>query len=816
MAQALGLAVSAVMPSDGTRPLPELFWGTDASGATGDVSRVSGVTGPGGFTRPGYAPAPGVAQTQAQLPLAPDPGRRSPLLWILPLAVILLSGATIAAVLALKSSSKKGATPGKVVVAVGSGHGTPTSAPTAVPKSFPPIKNMDDLIFKVRRTLNQGLQSPNPEIRRRAVIGVGELHDKNIKQQLIEFLKTDPQLSVRSTAARSLAKLGDPSVIVDLKAARRTQEPIVRVAIDDALRRLHAPTGKKGLLKALASKNRGVRLAAALALGDAGDTRVRKVLEPMLTANAKITAPVLAALAKTGHKKALASLRKGLETGDAKTKLPYAEALAKLGDDNATAALKKVLTSGELPTRIVAAKNLAALGDYSGLSVLELGISHKAPQTRMLAADAFGAVGDRAALPPLAATLADTVATVKTAAAESLAKVLGLMPNKLLRRSQSWLLAALAQGDWSARNAAVGVTDEMDPELAVEILGWALKDKDARVRVAAVRRLARLAGRSAKARRYVRAHLFNDASPAVRAAAAEGLGAMGDAQAKSDLSRAAGTDKSRTLVGITAAGQLLALGDTRGLKGLLRATKAKHADTRAHAYAALSRWQDAARRRRTLRRGLKDKAAGVRLAAALALASHGQRDGQAVLTKAVEDGGPYSGRALRALARLNISQKKHVRTLARSKSASSRRTAMATAITVLGATAALPILRRGARDDDVTVRRAAARGLATLAGKQPAVGPLLRRLTRDPDAAIRAAAALGLTKLRHGKVASLKGKAIKKAPEPAEPKLPQKPKKGKKGKQPKLELSFVEDTKKEASYKELIFRAELQLRGGHY
>ncbi len=317
----------------------------------------------------------------------------------------------------------------------------------------------------------------------------------------------------------------------------------------------------------------------------------------------------------------------------------------------------------------------------------------------------------------------------------------------------------------------------------------------------------------------MRAHLFNDASPAVRAAAAEGLGAMGDAQAKSDLSRAAGTDKSRTLVGITAAGQLLALGDSRGLKGLLRATKAKHADTRAHAYAALSRWKDAAGRRRALRRGLKDKAAGVRLAAALALASHGQRDGQAILTKAVDDGGPNSERALRALAHLNISQKKHVRTLARSKSASSRRTAMATAVTVLGATAALPILRRGARDDDVTVRRAAARGLATIASKQPTVGPLLRRLTRDPDAAVRAAAALGLTKLRHGRTARPKIKAFKKAPEPAEPKLPQKPKKGKKGekgKQPKLELSFVEDTKKEASYKELIFRAELQLRGGHY
>ena len=133
--------------------------------------------------------------------------------------------------------------------------------------------------------------------------------------------------------------------------------------------------------------------------------------------------------------------------------------------------------------------------------------------------------------------------------------------------------------------------------------------------------------------------------------------------------------------------------------------------------------------------------------------------------KAVEEGGPNSERALRALAKLHVSQKKHVRMLARSTSAQKRRAAMLTAVAVLGDRKAIPLLRRGARDDNVSVRRAAARGLASIADKQPTIGSLLRRLTKDPDAAVRAAAAIGLAKLRHGagSPASIKVKALKKA-----------------------------------------------------
>jgi serine/threonine protein kinase/HEAT repeat protein len=827
-AKALGLETHAVTSGDGTRPLPDMFWESDASQSTGELSGHHG-TAPRAALSGGTGAVARQAQTEQQLPIQ-DIRKRSPLVWIAPLALILLSGAAIAFI-ALRGKGADGdgsgsATGSAVASGKGTGSGKGRNGATAKAIVFKPIKSLKDLLFRVRTTLNKGLNNSDTAIRRRAVVGVGDLHDKNVRQQLIEVLKTDTELGVRATAAKALSQLGDPTVATVLKAARRIQEPSVRVAIDDALRRLHDPAGKRGLTKALASKDRGVSAAAALALGETGDAsaKVRKVLEGLLaTGNAKLAPPVLSALAKTGHGKALETLRKGAQKGDARTKLSYAEALAKLGDEGAGAALKNIATaksSAELPTRLVAAKGLAILGDYTGLPVLKQGVAHTSAQVRQVAADALGAMSDRAALPPLAHALEDKEQLVRVTAAASLARILALMPDKLLISGQNWLLAALSQGDWSARYAAVGLTAEMDPELAVELLGWALEDKDERVRAAAVRRLAKLARKSAKARKYVRARLFNDSSPAVRAAAAEGLGASGDGKDKALLLAAATGDKSRSVVGIAAAGQLLAMGDTRGLAGLLKATKAKSAGTRARAYRALARWRNASKRRKVLRRGLGDKSGDVRLASALALARLGVKAKKAVkvLERAVTKEG--SQPALAALSKLGVSQAKQVKLLARAKSNRLRRTAMTSAVAALGAKGALPLLRRGARDDAVGVRRAAAQGLASIAAKRPAaVAPLLNKLARDPDATVRAAAAVGLAKLpRKGNTKAAEAKVVKMGPAPAEPKLPEKPKTkpGKPGKPVKLELSFVEDNRREASYKELIVRAELQLRRGRY
>ncbi|PID38764.1 MAG: hypothetical protein CSB49_03855 [Proteobacteria bacterium] len=828
-AAALGLDSRAGSPADGTRPLPDSFWEADGLRSTGEISWRG--TAPHGVLTAGTGPVDRQAPTEAQLPTQPE-RKRSPLVWLAPLALIVLSAAAIAFIAlkpkngATKDATKDGSGSFATALVKTSGEGSGAGVGATKAVRFAPVNDLKDLVFRVRRTLNKGLDSSDTSIRQRALIGVGDLKDQNVREKLIDVLKTDPELAPRATAAKALSQLGDQSVAAPLKAARRTQEPSVRVAIDDALQRLHDPAGRKGLRKALTSKQQGIRVAAALALGESGDgsKRVRKVLEGLLASgNAKLTPPLLSALARSGHEKALSTLREGAKKGDARTKLTYAEALAKLGDEDAAKALRAIVKAKtELPTRLVAAKGLASLGDYTGLGVLKRGVTHRSAQVRRLAADALGSVSDRSALPPLAHTLKDKEQGVRVTGAASLARILSLMPDQLLVSGQNWLLAALSQGDWSARYAAVGLTAEMDPDLAVELLGWALKDKDERVRAAAVRRLAQLARNSAKARTYVRARLFYDRSPAVRAAAAEGVGSSGASDAKRLLLAAVSGDKSRSVVGIAAAGQLLAMGDTRGLKGLLRATKAKSAGTRARAYHALTRWQQPDRRRQLLRRGLKDKSGEVRLASALVLARLGDKDARTlkVLEEAVTDKG--SQPALEALSALGVSQATRVKLLASAKPATRRRMAMSSAVSALGATHAVPLLRRGVRDDNVGVRRAAAQGLASIAAAQPtAVAPLLNKLAHDPDATVRAAAAVGLAKLPRklaGKPPAPTAKVapVKLAPAPTEPKLPKKPKAAKTDKPVTLELSFVEDNRREASYKELIVRAELQLRRGRY
>jgi len=741
---------------------------------------------------PAPAPAPHLPTTSA---MARSPSR---LRLLIPLLLILVSGSAIGLFFALKGRVRQDV----------------LSAPPDKGLSAPsPKKEMDlhALYERVRRALRKGVLHPSDvEVRRVSTKGVGELGDREALALLASVLRDDPDRSTRSVACMAIARLGDPAGARHLRDARARSDEKMRVWLDEGLMKLQQDDGLENLRSALKSSDKEVRFQASLALGEAGLRIALPVLKGVVSEAANLdrqtVIAVLGTMAKLGHEDSLRSLNKALKGPDLVLSLGAAEALVRLGDDRPVPRLKEMLAGTDTRAGLLAARLLARLGDFSGVRKLTKAARAKDTAVRRLGTEGLGSVDDRVVFPVLAQNLEDSSWLVKAAAAEALARILSLMPTALVRRSQDWIKTALANRDWTVRNAAAGLTSEMDPELAVNLLGWALADKDPRIRTTAVSSLGKL--RSAKAVPLLTLAL-SDSSADVRQQAAGALGQVKDDAASRALHSAV-RDRS-PLVGVTAAGSLLAQGDTSYLKDLQNAAKARSTRLRQSAVAALGQWQDPAADS-MLTTALQDPAPLVRFAAAEQLAQRGKKTPQVVaaLRRALAKGGPRQKRAMDALSALGVDTTAEIQRLAHSKKLESRRDSMASA-SRMPEGKALALLKRGLSDADPQVRLAAAGSLAVMARKSGRALSLLEALSNDPNPLVRSRASLGLARIRRSRSVPDTGtvKPVKQAPLP-EPRKPQvvprsthKP-------------LFVEDTDKHKLYKYHISQASVATSRGRY
>ena len=761
------------------------------------------------MTAPGAsAPAPLVPTT---VDLVPAPPRgASPIrivLWVIPLVMLLGSGTAIALYF------HKGSGPDQE-------KPKPTPAAVAARKQAAEQEKPVDLpalYDRVRRVLRQGTNASVPPVRRVCAKGLGELRDEEALPLLSSLLLSDPERAVQAASALAIADLGpsDDGVAALLKARGRSDE-VTAVWMDEALMKVGRAEGRKALIKALGSGNQEVRFQAAMALGEAGDQTASKVLQAAAgqaaTLGTQTVMALLGTLARLGHEDAMASLGKAMASTDPVARIGAAEALARLGDEQAIGTLRELLSKAEGPTRLVAAKVLASLGDFSGLEAMTGALGSSDEITRRLGAEGLGSVSDMAAVRPLARTLDEKSAIIRSAAAASLARILSQMPTALVKRSQDWLRTALANRDWSVRYTAAGISSEMDPELAVSLLGWALKDEDPRVRRQAVASLGRLRSRKAVS---LLTHALGDADPQVRRNAASALGSVGDKGAADALFEA--VQDSSPGVGISAAGALARLGHDTYVDDLRKAAKLKDPSLRRAAVEALGRWQSPGAEP-MLREALKDKDAGVRLEAALQLAARGKNDPEVVapLERAARDEGKDGEAALAALHKAGVDTGKMVKLMASSRSGATRAKAM-TSAAQLPADQALAMLRDGVKDVANMVRLAAVGGLAAIAPKHAGALPLLRVLSRDPAMDVSTRANLALARLGKAKKAPDMGEVKPVAPAPLprpEPKPAVEPsqKEPRKHKPP----PFLEDTNQLKLFKYHFSRAAVATSTGNY
>ena len=417
-----------------------------------------------------------------------------------------------------------------------------------------------------QQQVTDAMKGPVP-LRVAAAATIGLLPRNADTPKLLKILGNDAAVEVRAEAARALPALGREALPLLMKEAKSGGAEVERAAVE-AMAAQAAKLGPSAAVQALETVARtsprpSTRLSAVTALGRLVDSKASLVsgaLGRLLRDKVpEVRAAAASALGDVlGHKSdkpdaardAISALRSATRDTDATARRRAAEALGRAQPAAAAAAAKALggfVGDADSSVRLAAALSLGSLGPSArGSGAFAALVADKDPLVRAAgrkAAELAGAadldkvlLASFAAAPAserldigvtaavlgvpgaLRAALADPDAGVRRAAAEH--------ASNLDEAHAAALVAALGDADAAVRVAAVrGLVGAK----AAEALAQAARGTDLDVRVAALEALGQVGG--AVARATLEAALL-DGSERVRAAAARGLGRVGEGAAE--------------------------------------------------------------------------------------------------------------------------------------------------------------------------------------------------------------------------------------------------------------------------------------------
>jgi HEAT repeat protein/cyclophilin family peptidyl-prolyl cis-trans isomerase len=361
------------------------------------------------------------------------------------------------------------------------------------------------------------LADPDPEVRQMAAFALGVIGDREARDPLIGAL-ADGSALVQGSAAEALGLIGDASAA---GAIGRMLGQLVQAGTlparspenEDATRDSPWSAFRLGVTALVRLKSYD-QLAAAV-LDGSGQPRVRSW-------------PVAFALERLEDKRALPALIALAGDADAYTRAFAAKGLGALKDRSATAVLVPLLTSEDRGVAIEAIRAAGRIGDSAAAEPL-LKIARGAdPQLRVEAAAALGGVHAPGVLDAMLDLLSDKDPGMRAAALQSAAAL-----------DAEGFVAVLSALDpdpnWHVRAALASVLATLPADTVAPRLKLMLADADQRVVVPVLSAIARLALPDAPS--ILIEHLRAD-DPAVRAAAAAGLGQLKPATGAAPLEAA--------------------------------------------------------------------------------------------------------------------------------------------------------------------------------------------------------------------------------------------------------------------------------------
>jgi len=286
------------------------------------------------------------------------------------------------------------------------------------------------------------LASPDPEVRRIAVMDLLDSDEDDIDQYLLDALK-DADARVRAEAARLLEGYETPEVVAGLigvldddgvevreaaavslselkeaamgdgllAALPAASSPFKRAALFRALRELRRVEAFAPALAALSSDDAGVRCAALGVLGYLKNPDALPDIARIASGDADAEARRIAVGAlgfATELSAVIPALKKALADASWQVREEAAATLGKLMAADAIGDLIAAMADPYWQVRLKAARSLGRLKARSALPVLIKALGHEMSNLRKEAAVALGEVGDVAAVPVLEKALDDS------------------------------------------------------------------------------------------------------------------------------------------------------------------------------------------------------------------------------------------------------------------------------------------------------------------------------------------------------------------------------------------------------------------------
>lgn len=359
----------------------------------------------------------------------------------------------------------------------------------------------------------------DPMIRVAALGGLARIEGAKVADDALDMLE-DKNDKVRDGAAGVLIAMDDPKTDAILAKALRKADDDIQVLLIGVLAERDAKSAAGTVAALIDDENEAVRIAAIAALGAIGNSSNIKTLVALsLTKGdiAKAATDSLARLSADGVGDALATLATtGLLT---ETRTRAVEVLGARGDVKARPALLAAIKDDASGVRKAALKGLETLGSPEDLRPLLALVTGDAN-----ASDRSGAEGaiiaiardaedtDTAAKPVIAA-----LGKAKSDKAEALLRILGKLGSK---KAGDTVRKQLASKDTEMRKIAARAMGEWpNAEPVDELLTLAEEDKDAVVRVLALRSAVKLTGKQSSRKPPATVDLYKRALPLATEAA---------------------------------------------------------------------------------------------------------------------------------------------------------------------------------------------------------------------------------------------------------------------------------------------------------
>ncbi len=273
--------------------------------------------------------------------------------------------------------------------------------------------------------LRKSLSDENPDVRRHAIMTLGEMEDEGSVDAMIKVLRTDSDAEVRRFAIAALDEIDSPKAIEAYTLALKDKNKDVRRFAVMALADHDDQRAMDALAKVLDDPDPDIRRYAVMGLVENGDRDATDLLVKMLDdKDHDVRRYVILGLADREDRRALPGIERAMKDEDPELRKIAVMALSEFENDQSLELLRRALKDEDDEVRSFALRALADREDKESMPIyMDLLLNDEDADVRKFAAMALGEIGCVDAVDALTKALEDSDVDVRRHAAAALSEL---------------------------------------------------------------------------------------------------------------------------------------------------------------------------------------------------------------------------------------------------------------------------------------------------------------------------------------------------------------------------------------------------------